>query len=431
MNLASKLKRRETPVRVACIGAGIFGSQVVHALETAPGLETAIIADIEPGKAETTFRRTGVDAPIERAADVDAAEAILDAGGRVVTADGAVAVGTDVDVVLEATGDPVAAATHAEAALRRGVHVVNVSVEADTVCGLRLAALASEHDACYSLAYGDQPAQIVELCEWAETVGLEVVAAGKSSRKLEPYGGPDDAIERHGAIASFGDGLDPNPRMYNTFLDGTKAAVETVSAANATGLAIDEGGVTKPTIPLDELPVTFRPVDEGGILNRTGVMDAVTPEDARFSVFVVTRTRSSQLADYFAQRPQVNSSADGRYQAFVRPHHFASETALSIAAVALLGETTGTPVDHGAEVVATAKRDLEPGDVLDGGGGTTVYGAAVAASWAAEEEWVPFELLGGATVVEPLSRDERVTRDHVELESGSALHRLRAEQDGR
>ena len=430
MNLASKLKALDEPVRVACIGAGIFGSQVVHALEAAPGLETAVIADREVGKAETTFRRAGVEEPVVRAEDADAANAALADGHRVLAEDGRVAAGAHVDVVLEATGSPTAAATHVEAALRRGVDVVNVSVEADTVCGLRFAGLAREHGATYSLAYGDQPAQIVELCEWAETVGLEVVAAGKSSRKLEPHGGPEDAIERHGAIASFGEGLDPNPRMYNTFLDGTKAAVETVSAANATGLDIDEGGVTKPTIPVADLPSTFRPAAEGGVLSRTGVVDAVTPEDARFSVFVVTRTSSDQLADYFGQRPQVSSSPDGRYQAFVRPHHFASETALSVAAVALLDEPTGAPVRHGAEVVAAAKRDLAPGDVLDGGGGTTVFGAAVDADRAAEADWVPFELLGGATIVEPLARDERVTRDHVDLDDGGALHRLRAEQDG-
>lgn len=430
MNLASKLKRLGDPIRVAVIGAGIFGSQVVHALEAAPGLETAVIADLAIGKAETTFRRAGVDDPVVRADDPDEARAAIDDGHRVLTDDGEVAVGVGVDVVLEATGDPRAAAAHAEAALLRGVHVVNVSVEADTVCGLRLSGLAREHDAVYSLAYGDQPAQIVELCEWAETVGLEVVAVGKSSRKLEPYGGPEDAIERHGAIASFGEGLDPNPRMYNTFLDGTKAAVETVSAANATGLAIDEGGVTKPTIPVADLPETFRPVAEGGVLSRTGVVDAVTPEDARFSVFIVTRTASDQLADYFAQRPQVSSSADGRYQAFVRPHHFASETALSVAAVALLDEPTGAPRRHGAEVVAAAKRDLTPGDVLDGGGGTTVYGLALDSERAAESGYVPFELLEGATVVEPLARDERVTHEHVELADGGTLQRLRAEQDG-
>lgn len=157
MNLASKLKRLDEPVRVAAIGAGIFGSQVVHALEAAPGLETTVIADLAVEKAETTFRRAGVQDPVVRADNVDAANSALGDGHRVVTNDGGVAVAADVDVVLEATGDPAAAATHAEAAIRRGVHVVNVSVEADTVCGFRLAELAHQHDAVYSLAYGDQP----------------------------------------------------------------------------------------------------------------------------------------------------------------------------------------------------------------------------------------------------------------------------------
>ncbi len=430
MNLATKLRRLEEPIRVGCIGVGIFGSQVVHAIEAAPGMETSVIADLAVGKAETTFRRAGAGDRVERAADADAANAALADGARVVAEDGAVAVEADVDVVVEATGDPNAAARFGHAALSGGRHFVNVSVEADTVCGMRLAELAAANDAVYTLAYGDQPAQIVELCEWAGAAGFEVVAAGKSSRPLDHYGTPDDAIERHGHIASFGEGLDPDPVIYNTFLDGTKAAVETVAGANAVGLTIDDDGVHKPTVPLAELPEVFRPEAEGGVLSRTGVADAVTPEDARFSVFVVTRTDSDQLADYFAGRPHVNSSADGRYQAFVRPYHFASETTVSIASAALLGEPTGVPVDHGTEVVGAAKRDLEPGDVIDGGGGYTVYGQAENADRAAETGCVPFELLAGAEVTAPIARDERVTEDRVEVDTGGFLYRLREEQDG-
>jgi predicted homoserine dehydrogenase-like protein len=126
----------------------------------------------------------------------------------------------------------------------------------------------------------------------------------------------------------------------------------------------------------------------------------------------------------------VVTSEDGRYQFFHRPHHFAAETTVSIARAALSNEHTGASQGHTAEVIAAAKRDLEPGDRIDGGGGATVYGVAEDAGRAAENAYVPFELLRGAEVVEPIRVDEYVTREQVELETGGFLHSLREMQDG-
>lgn len=178
----------------------------------------------------------------------------------------------------------------------------------------------------YSLAYGDQPALILELCDWAETAGFEVVAAGKSTSGIDHTGTPEDAVERYGHVTSFGEGLDPDSVMYNSFLDGTKAAVESVAAANALDMRIDESGMHEPTLPLAEIPDTLRPVSDGGGLSRSGLIDSVTPTDAGFNVFVVTRTSSEQLRTYFRHRQRVPTSEDGQYQVFYRPHNFAPET---------------------------------------------------------------------------------------------------------
>lgn len=426
MNLATRLRNRQDPLLVGFIGAGIFGSQVIHGVEATPGMETAVIADIDTEKATSTFERAGVSpSSIEFADTAEAVTDVIDTGGRAVTENGLAAIDADVDAVVEATGNPNVAARFGYLALESGSHFVNVSVEADTVCGLLLASVAERNDVTYTLAYGDQPGKLADLYEWAGATGFEVVAAGKSARQPQHYGMPDDAIERYGDITTFGENLEPNSEIYNTFLDGTKEAVEAVAAANALDLKIDTRGMHRPEISLAEMPEQFRPTDEGGVLDRTGVIDSVTPTDATFSVFVVTRTDSPQLREYYSIRPSITTSEDGEYQVFYEPSHFATETTVSIARAALLGEPTGAPQAHNAEVIAAAKRDLEPGEELDGGGGETIYGLAADANRAADDGYVPFELLNGAEVRRSIERDELLTYDDVVLNTDQPLYTLR------
>jgi predicted homoserine dehydrogenase-like protein len=429
MNLTTKLREREEPIRVGVVGAGIFGSQLIHAVESTVGMETSVIADLETEKAHTTFRRAGVDSVVT-AATADDVRDVVDSDARAVVDDGAALGDAGVDVVVEATGNPNVAARNAYRTLGAGTHFVNATVEADSVCGPLLADLAERAGVTYSLASGDQPGQMVALAEWAGAAGFEAVAVGKATSDHDHYGSPEDAIERYGIPETFGEGIDPDPTMYNSFTDGTKAAVETVATANCLGLTVDEGGVNCPAAALSDLPDLFRPASEGGALSRTPVVEEVRPpdDDPTFSVFVVTRTESSQLRDYYAQRRNVVSSDDGAYQVFYRPHHFATETTVSVASAVLDGEPTGVPTHHAAEVVAAAKRDLDPGEEIDGPGGETVYGQAIDADAAAEADYVPFELLDGAEMRRPVERDEYITYDDVAVPD-SFLGHLRAIQD--
>lgn len=430
MNLSTKLAGRDQPISVGFIGVGIFGSQVVHATAATVGMQPVAIADIDTRKAETTFRRIGVpESTVVDAQTLDAVDEALDGGKRVVTDDGSVLVGSDIDVIVDATGNPNVAAEMGFRSLMAGHHFVNVSVEADTVCGRLLAAIADRNGVTYTLASGDQPGQMVALCEWSESAGFEVIAAGKASREGEPYGTPEDSIERHGHIASFGEGLDPDPKIYNTFLDGTKTAVESVAAANALNLTIDTRGMHHPSTALADIPNRFRPIEDGGVLESTGVIDTVTIDSGRMSVFVVTKTESEQLQQYYDQRPNVITSDCGQYQLFPRPYHFAPETTVSIASAAIDGEPTGVPRSHRAEVIAAAKRDLDTGDTIDGGGGYTVYGVAADADRAAADGAVPFELLEGASVTAPIERDGIITWEDVDVDTAQPLYHLRQLQE--
>ncbi len=447
LNLPARLAEREEPVRVGVVGAGLFGSNLVTQLEAAAGMETTAIADIRTRKAVETFERAGVDREqVIVANGREEAEALLVDGQRAVLADGVDLATANIDVLVEATGVPTVASRHAFEAIMAGTHVVMATVEADTVVGPFLAELAERNGVAYSMAYGDQPALIAELVDWANTAGLEVVAAGKGVpfREAFHHGTPDDVFERLGFEESFVESRGLNAEMYNSFVDGTKVAVEMCAVANATGLRPDVPGMHLPTAEIGEIPATFRPESDGGILSSTGVVDTVSTlypdgssvhadRDISFGVFVVTRSPHEHVREYLTQYagPGHAVAGDGEYQVFYRPHHLPGlETGVSVASVAVRGEPTGTPREQVAEVVGAAKRDLSPGEQLDGGGGTTVYGLLVDADTADEEGYVPFELLEGATVTDEIDQDETLTREHVNLEA-SFLSRLRSVSDAR
>jgi predicted homoserine dehydrogenase-like protein len=274
-------------------------------------------------------------------------------------------------------------------------------------------------------------------------VGLDVVAAGKGNPYLEEnaHGTPEDVWERIGFEEAFVEAHDLNPRMYNSFYDGTKVAVEMCAVANATGLEPDVPGMHLPPAEIPEIPAVLRPEADGGVLGSTGVVETVSSLyrdgsevefDVGFGVFVVTTTPAERVREYFAQYggSGLYTAGDGEYQLFYRPYHLPGiETPVSVANAALRNEPTGVADAHVAEVVGAAKRDLEPGEGIDGGGGYTVYGRVESAEGAANEDHVPLELLDGAEVLEPVARDEVVSYADVDLDTDSLLYHLRRLQE--
>jgi predicted homoserine dehydrogenase-like protein len=442
LNIPTQLQRRDDPVQVGIIGAGLFGTKLTDQLARVPGLVPAAIADIDIEKAKTAFAEADVAGAVTEADSAEDADAAIERGEHAVLTDGTALAATDVDVVVEATGVPNAGARHAYTAITEGKHVVNVTVETDTVVGPELAALAADHGVTYSYAYGDQPALMVELYDWARTIGMDVVAVGRGSMYVDEYrlGTPDDVFERFGYDDDFAEAYDLNARMYNSFLDGTKIAVETCALANATGLQPDVPGMHIPTAEVTEVPEKLRPKADGGLLEGTGVVEttssqypdgSTTAYDLSWSVFVVTRVPNPAVREYLVQNADhgFHVANDGKYAFFYRPYHLPGiETPVSVASAALRNEPTGAPRGHHAEVVGAAKRDLEPGTELDGGGGYTVYGVLETADRAADRTHVPFELLDGATVTDPVSRDDVLTYDAVSLED-SFIRRLREAPD--
>jgi predicted homoserine dehydrogenase-like protein len=169
----------------------------------------------------------------------------------------------------------------------------------------------------------------------------------------------------------------------------------------------------------------FRPASDGGVLDRGGVVDYATGPVAP-GVFIVGRTDHPTVIEEMAYL----SMGPGPYYAFYRPYHLASlEAPLTVATAALDRVSTLEPVAWKAEVVATAKRDLRAGDVIDGIGGATVYGVADSAEAVADGQLLPLGLAARATVVRDVPIDQPLTYDDVELDDGSTILQLRRLQD--
>ena len=417
------------PVRVGLIGAGKFGSMFLSQAPSTIGLEVRVIADLDPDRARAACRAVGWSD------EVTARTTFTDDALDVMRAD-------DVDVVVEATGNPAAGITHARAAFAAGKHIVMVNVEADVLAGPLLAAEARDAGVVYTMAYGDQPALTCEMVEWARISGFEVVAAGKGTKYLPSYHGstPDTVWDHYGLTAEQAQAAGMNSRMFNSFLDGTKSAIEMAAIANATGLTPPPDGLRFPPCGRDDLAHVLRPVGDGGQLHHKGQVEVVSsierdgrpvPNDLRWGVYVVIEAPNDYTAACFRQYG-MNTDASGRYSAMYKPFHLIGlELNVSILSAGLLGRPTGASRDFVGDAVATAKRNLAAGETLDGEGGFTVYGKLLPARTSLEHGALPIGLAHGVTLRRAIGAGEIVGWNDVECDPTLEAVRVRREMEVR
>ena len=188
MNLHRLLLQRAAdrqPLRVALIGAGKFGSMFLSQVRRTPGLHLVAVCDLAPPRARESLQRVGWPAGQYAAASLAAAHKD---GTTFVTDDALAVIRSDaIEIAIDATGNPAAGIRHALACCEHGKHIVMVNVEADALAGPLLARRAAQAGVVYSLAYGDQPALICEMVDWARAAGFQVVAAGKGTKYLPAY----------------------------------------------------------------------------------------------------------------------------------------------------------------------------------------------------------------------------------------------------
>ncbi len=429
MNLHSKLVERERqgrPLRVGLIGAGKFGSMYLSQARRTPGVRLTAVADLDPARARAALGHVGwTDAQLTGTTFVDDGRRLIERG--------------DVDIVIDATGSPAAGIAHVLACCEHGKHVVMVNVEADALAGPLLARKARAAGIVYSLAYGDQPALICEMVDWARACGFEVIAAGKGTKYLPEYHAstPDTVWGYYGITpenAKLG-GL--NAQMFNSFLDGTKSAIEMCAVANATGLAAPDG-LGFPPCGVDDLPRVLRPRSEGGVLAHRGQVEVISSlerdgrpvfRDLRWGVYVTFAGGSDYVERCFKEYGLITDPS-GRFSALYKPFHLIGlELGISVASIGLRNEPTGAPAAFDADVVATAKRNLKAGEMLDGEGGYTVYGRLMPAADSLRLGGLPLGLAHKLRLARDVAAGACVRWDDVEIGTDALAVRVRREME--
>jgi len=424
MELVSKLRSRSSdgnPIRVGIVGCGQMGSGLAHTIHNVGGMRVAAIADIDVGRAITTYAEMGhAEADITVVEEAGQAEDAIRAGKVVVTPDALLMPRLDgLEAVVEVTGIPDVGARVAYDAIMNRKPIIMLNVETDITIGVYLDRLARKSGTVYTVASGDEPGVCKMLHEQALLMGFEVVTLGK---------GKNNVIDLAATAASCAEeaaGKDMNPKMLAAFKDGTKTMVEMAAVSNATGLVPDVPGMHGPMVGVDDLVKAFIPVEDGGLLSRSGVVDYTTGPIAP-GVFAIVRSYDTRIR----KEMKFITRAEGPYYLQLRPYHLCDlETPQSIAEAVLMGEVTVTAEAMHAEVVCTAKRDIGAGERLDGIGGTHWHGRILTYAAARAQRAVPIGIGANAVARRPISKGSTITEDDVTLDDSTFVYRLRRLQD--
>lgn len=409
-------------IRVGLVGAGQMGRGLISQIEGMHGMRVVITADLFPENIKAAYRRAGVpDTRILETQDFDKADQAIASGYSVATTEAELIPQlSNVDVIVDATGMPDIGAKVAWEAIRHKKHIVMLNVEADVTVGPWLKKLADDAGVVYTGSAGDEPGAIMELHDFADALGFEIVALGKGKNNaLNVHANPDTAREEAAAKGS-------SPKMLASFQDGTKTMVEMTAVANATGFVPDVPGMHGRKAQLAELPGLFSLTEAGGMLHRTKIVDYV--DGVAPGVFAIISSSMQEVHDTM----KYLKMGSGPNYVLYRPYHLTSlETPLSIARAYLQKEATIAPYfGMVAETVAVAKKDLRAGEALDGIGGFSAYGKIITAADRSEQEALPIGLIGpNIRLSRDVAQGSVITFHDIEITEQNTIMRLREQME--
>jgi predicted homoserine dehydrogenase-like protein len=424
MELVSKLKKRSSegnPIRIGIVGCGQMGSGLAHTINNIEGMRVTAIADIAVERGIQTYTEMGHSADeIVVTENIGKAQDAIKAGKVVVTPDAfQMPVLDSLESLVEVTGVPDIGARVAYDSIMNRKPIIMLNVETDITIGVYLDRLARKMGSVYTVASGDEPGVCKMLYEQAILMGFEVVTLGKGKNNVINLEATPESCAEEAASK------DMNPKMLSAFKDGTKTMVEMAAVSNATGLVPDVPGMHGPKVEVDDLLKVFIPAADGGLFSKSGVVDYSTGAIAP-GVFAVVRSYDARIR----KEMKFITLADGPYYLHFRPYHLCDlETPQSIAEAVLLGEVTVTASAMHAEVVCTAKRNLNPGERLGGIGGTDWYGKIMTYPDARSQKAVPIGIGANAVVRNPIQRGSIITENDVILDDSTFVYKLRRLQD--
>jgi len=419
----TELRRREEagrPIRVGLVGAGsIARANAIQIVNSTPGMVLSAISNRTVERAIGIWRDLGAE-DVAEAADLETLERHIGNGAAVVTDDHALlAQSGQIDVILELTGAVEFGALAALAAIEGGKHFVTMNAEMDATVGPILRKKAEEAGVIYTVCEGDQPGVQMNLYRWVRTLGLTPLVCGNIKGMIDFYRTPETQ-------AAFAKQWNQSPYMVTSFADGTKVSFEQAIVANATGMCVAKRGMAGLEHPghIDDL-LDFYDVDALRALG--GVVDYALGSEPSPGVYVFGAHDDPRVHEFL----HYAKMGKGPLYSFYIPYHlFHLEAPISVARAALFRDTvlaTDGPIR--VEVVATAKRDLKAGEVLDGIGGFLSYGVCENAWTSAAEGLLPMGLSEGCTLTRDVPKDAAIGLADVRMPGERLIDRLRAEQD--
>ena len=413
MYLNTKLEEFDKNIKVAFIGCGKFISMFLSQYNQLKKIKIDTIIDLKIDQAKKNCLNSGLTEDTIK--EINFANSLNEAINR------------DIDIFIEATGNPIVGTVHADKIIKKKKHIILVNVEADVTCGKYLSDLAKQNGVICSMAYGDQPSLILEQIEWARLNGFLVTCAGKGT-KYHPafeYSTPDTVWEHYGLTkerAEIESGM--NPKMFNSFLCGDKSVIEMCAVSNASNLKCPTNGLTFPPVGVYDIAKKLIPKSDGGLIDYEGQVEVISsidlekktiPNDLRWGVYIVIKAQNKYVKNCFKDYGMA-TDASGNYSAIWRPYHYIGlELAQSIYSIALDKKATGFTKNYNADVASYAKKDLKVGEKLDGEGGFCARGKLITSKKSKEEKILPLGLTDGAEVIKNIKKDEVIKISDVKL----------------
>ena len=414
MYLHSKLQNRSKPIKIGFIGCGKFVSMFLAQYNQLEKIQIDSIVDVNIEKAKKNCLNSGLNE--KTISNINFTNSLDNTLER------------DIEIFIEATGNPIIGTVHAKKIINNKKHIILVNVEADVTCGKFLSDLANKNNVVCSMAYGDQPSLIMEQIEWARLNGFQVICAGKGT-KYHPtfeYSTPETVWDHYGLTkerAEKESGM--NPKMFNSFLCGDKSAIEMCAVSNAADLKCPKDGLTFPPVGVYDIAKKLIPKDEGGLIDHSGQVEVISSidldkneieNDLRWGVYIVIKAQNEYVKNCFKDYGMVTDSS-GNYSAIWRPYHYIGlELAQSIYSISLDLKPTGFTKNYNSDVGAVAKKDLKAGEKLDGEGGFCARGKLISSQKSKEDGILPLGLTDNAIVKRNIKRDELIRLTDVDID---------------
>jgi predicted homoserine dehydrogenase-like protein len=424
------LRKREAegrPIKVGLIGAGFQGKAIAFQIMRAtPGMRLCAIANRHIEAAAAAF--TQCDRMPITCDSQSALEAAIAAGRPAVTDDAlALARADGLDAIIEVTGSVEYAAHAVLASIKTGKHVVHMNAELDGTIGPILKVRADRAGVVYTFSDGDQPGVQMNLYRFVLGLGVKPVLCGNIKGLHDPYRNP-------ATQAAFAAKWGQKPAMVASFADGTKISFEQAIVANGTGMRVARRGMIgpdfsggnpgAPLVPIEDAMSAFEPhLDAEG----PGIVDYVVGARPGPGVFVIGMT------DHPMQRHYLNlyKLGAGPYYCFYRPYHLCHfEVPASVARAVLFKDATLAPAGGPqVGVIAVAKKDLAPGELIEEFGGYHVYGVADNMDQIRRDRALPIGLSLGGRLARALPKDKPLTFDDVIFPEQRVVESLYDEQE--